>query len=69
MNIRKSPMGVEVSIRFKTDLGTDQQVSITYSNYGISPAVPESLNADGVKALRQALDLAVILHEQNYLME
>ena len=68
MEIRKSPMGVELSIPFITDLGSDHKVVVTYSRFGINPSCPGSLNKAGVKALQQALEVAAVLHEQEYMM-
>ena len=69
MNIRRTGMGIEVSIPFKTDLGTDREVLVTYSQYGLNPTAPGALNLEGVRALRQALTLAEILYEHKYLLE
>lgn len=69
MEIRKSPMGIEISIPFITDLDNRKHVSVTYSKYGVNPSLPGSLNPEGLTALREALTLAEILLKHNYLLD
>lgn len=51
-------IGIEIDVPYTTDLGSDNQIHVTVSDFGINVAGTSDLNADGYQALKQALAIA-----------
>lgn len=63
ISVRKTGMGIEVSIGYVTDLGSDKNVFVTVDREAgtINPSMAGSLNAAGIEALKDAIALAEMI--------
>lgn len=68
IEIQRSAMGIDVSVSYLTDLGSEFYATVHYTKKGFNiPA--QQLNAEGINALEEAITLAKILKKHRYLLE
>jgi hypothetical protein len=64
--VNKGVLGIQIDVPFVTDLGSDRNVNVTVSDFGINVAATGELNADGVQALKQAVNIAEAVQSRGF---